>query len=189
MTNTQRNFLIAGAAGVLFFAGSLLDSHTGQAKGAYSTPVQVMNTSAAPVIGVDAEKLARIPYQSSQYSNTCSGLNGCGLQFTSPPPGYRLVIQHVSGFFWQAPGTTLPASFYLNSNLKMVLAAPSQIVQSTNGGVVFSMVNQDALVYFDAGSLIYGFAEGNWLSGQPVSVVLSGYLENCAITGCPAIQS
>lgn len=188
MTNTQRNLLMFGAFGALFLTGAFLQSRGSQARGAYSTPVQVMNTSSAPVIGVDAEKLARIPYESIQYSNTCNGSTGCYMQFTSPPAGYRLVVQHVSGYFWQAPGTTLPAGFYLDVGIAGTVYVPSQLIQSTNGGVVFSMANQDALAYIDAGSGISGWAIGNWLSGQPVNVAVTGYLENCSITGCPAIQ-
>lgn len=188
MTNTQRNLLTFGAMGALFLAGSFLQSRGSQARAAYSTPVQVMNTSSAPAIGVDAEKLARIPYQSVQSTTSCNGNTGCYLQFTSPPSGTRLVIQHVSGFFWQAPGTTSPAGFYIDIGLNGTVFVPSQLIQSTNGGVVFSMANQDALAYIDAGSGVAGFAEGAWLTGQPVTVAVTGYLENCAITGCPAIQ-
>lgn len=61
----------AGAAG-LFLIGSVMRSPGSQAKGAYSTPVQVMNTSIVPAIGVDAEKLARIPYQSTSRTTTCT---------------------------------------------------------------------------------------------------------------------
>ncbi len=189
MTTTQRNFLTFGALGALFLAGSFLQSRGSQARAAYATPVQVTNTSSAPAIGVDAEKLARIPYQSIQSTNTCNGNTGCYLQFTSPPAHTRLVIQHVSGFFWQAPGTTSPAGFYLDVGLNGTVFVPSQLIQGANGSVVFSMANQDALAYIDAGAGLSGFAEGTWLAGQPVTVAITGYLESCEITGCPAIQN
>lgn len=190
MTNTQRKLLFAGVLGALFVAGSFLQSRGSQAKGAYSTPVQIMNTSSSPAIAVDAEKLARIPYQSSRFSNSCTGLTGCLLTFAPPPSGYRLVVQHVSGNLWQYPlvsGTQQPAWFYVDVGLTSVLSVPSTVGQSTDGSIMQSVINSDVLTYIDSGSAVNGFAMGNWQPGFPVSVTLSGYLENCAVTGCPAV--
>ena len=66
VVNNRKNYVwgIALLAS-LFLAGSLMRSPQSQAKGAYSTPVTVMNTSANPANTLDADKASRIPYVST----------------------------------------------------------------------------------------------------------------------------
>lgn len=201
MTKTQRNLLTFSAVGALFLAGSFLQSRGSRADGAtYATPVQVMNTSSAPVIGVDAEKLARIPYQetigttsSTQGTSPgdyfCPNTNSCQMYFIPPPTGYRLVIQHVSAFYWENSGTSQPPLFYLDLGLNEVFALPATFVQSYDPPIVMAVMNQDVLAYVDAGTGMTGISAGSFPgAGFPETVTLTGYLENCSITGCPAIK-
>jgi hypothetical protein len=100
MTQIKRSVFVIGAFGTLFLAGAFLQSRDSQAKGAVAAAVQVMNTSSAPAITVNAETQARIPYQSKASSTSCvAGVGTCQLTFTSPPAGYRLVTQHITGFY------------------------------------------------------------------------------------------
>jgi hypothetical protein len=86
----------------LFLIGSLMQSRESQAKGAYSTPVTVMNTTSNTVPSLDWERVSRIPYESTaQPQGNCP--NGTGIQqcvfssFTAPPSGFRLAVEKVSG--------------------------------------------------------------------------------------------
>lgn len=191
MTKLQRNFMIAGAAGALFLAGSLLDSHSGQAKGAYSTPVQVMNTSAAPAIGVDAEKQARIPYQSTYRTTTCINVTNCFFQFTAAPSGYRLVVENISGIFELSNSATAPVTGLIEGSSFLNTFG----FTSTNGqifnGTIMSGINQSTRMVFDPSEgnpVAFVYGDYPSIEGLPSFITLSGYLENCSITGCPTIQ-
>jgi len=191
MTNTKRNLFGAGMLGALFLAGSFMASRGSQAKGAYATPVQVMNTPSAPAIGVDAEKLARIPYQSSYRTTTCTGLTNCFFQFTAAPTGYRLVVEQVSGLFEISNTATAPPTGLIEgSNFLNVFAFTAANGQIYNG-TIMSGINIPVKMLFDTseGSPV-AFVYGDYpsITGLPSEMTLSGYLENCSITGCPTIQ-
>src|SRR5947209_7010138 len=100
------------ALGALFLIGSLMRSPESQAKGAFSSPVTVMNTAANPASITDAERLARTPYQVQGYKATCSGVTQCQFDFPGAPAGQRLVIQNVSGIVQAINGTTAPPTIY-----------------------------------------------------------------------------
>src|SRR5580658_2987813 len=74
--------------------------------------VQVTNTTANPVPNLDAERIARIPYQSTQQpQGNCPNGNGvqeCTFVFTAPLTGYRLRVENVSGWITLASGATSP---------------------------------------------------------------------------------
>jgi hypothetical protein len=191
MTTKMRTVLTIGALGVLFLVGSIIESRGSQAKGEYATPVQVMNTSAAPAVGVDAEKLARIPYQSSYRTTTCTGVTNCFFQFTAAPAGYRLVVEQVSGLFEISNTATAPPTGLIEgSNFLNVFAFTAANGQIFNG-TIMSGINIPVKMLFDnsEGSPV-AFVYGNYpsITGLPSEMTLSGYLENCSITGCPAIQ-
>ncbi len=179
----------------MFLIGSLTRSRDSQAKGAYSTPVTVMNTSNEPVPAQDAEKLARIPYQSH-----VSGSGGCSLgtdpcsqpAFTSPPPGYRLVVENISGNFKADianPGGGVTG--YLEqtggsaNNFVLFFSAPLEAPEP--GGHAHAAFTQPARAYVDPspGSVLSAWLFEPWVAGD---MVLTGYLENCAVTGCPPVQ-
>ena len=180
----------AGAAG-LFLIGSLMRSPGSQAKGAYSTPVQVMNTSSAPAIGADAEKLARIPYQSTYRTTTCVNVTNCFFQFAPAPPGFRLVVEHISGIFELASNATAPATGLIEgSNFLNTFGFTSTNGQIFNG-TIMSGVNQPTHMVFDNSEgdpVAFVYGDYPSIQGLPSFITLSGYLENCSITGCPAIQ-
>lgn len=179
-----------GALGAMFLAGSLIQSRSSRAEGAYSTPVQVMNTSSAPAIGVDAEKLARIPYQSSYRTTTCTGLTNCFFQFTAAPSGYRLVVENISGLFELANGTT-PATGLIEGSTFLNVFGFATTTGPVFNGTLYAAVNQPTRMVFDNSegdpvAFVYGTYPS--IQGLPSTMTLSGYLENCSITGCPTIQ-
>lgn len=179
------------ALGALFLAGSLMQSRSGRAQGAYSTPVQVMNTSAAPVIGVDAEKLARIPYQSTYRTTTCVNVTNCFFQFTAAPSGFRLVVENISGIFELSNAATAPVTGLIEgSNFLNTFGFTSSQGQIFNG-TIMSGLNQPTRMVFDSSEgnpVAFVYGDYPSIQGLPSFITLSGYLENCTITGCPTIQ-
>jgi hypothetical protein len=191
MNKTKRFLVMSAALTALFLIGSVMRHPGSEAKGAYSTPVQVMNTSSAPAIGVDAEKLARIPYQSSYRTTTCTGVTNCFFSFTAAPSGYRLVVENLSGLFELSSAATAPVTGLIEgSSFLNVFAFTSANGQIFNG-TIMSGINQPVRMVFDPseGNPV-AFVYGNYpsITGLPSVMTLSGYLENCSITGCPTIQ-
>lgn len=191
MKKAKRYIFWPAALAGMFLIGSLVRHPGSQAKGAYSTPVTVMNTSSAPAIGADAEKLARIPYQSTYRTTTCVNVTNCYFQFTAAPQGFRLVVENISGIFELASNATAPATGLIEgSNFLNTFGFTSTNGQIFNG-TIMSGVNQPTHMVFDSseGSPV-AFVYGDYpsIQGLPSFITLSGYLENCSITGCPTIQ-
>jgi len=191
MKKAKRYLVASAALAGMFLIGSVVRHPGSQAKGAYSTPVQVMNTSSAPAIGVDAEKLARIPYQSSYRTTTCTGVTNCFFSFTAAPSGYRLVVENLSGLFELNNAATAPPTGLLEGssflNVFAFTAANGQIFN----GTIMAGINTPVKMVFDTteGNPV-AFVYGDYpsITGLPSVMTLSGYLENCTITGCPTIQ-
>jgi hypothetical protein len=153
--------------------------------------VQVVNTSANPVPTANVEKLARIPYQSTYRTTTCVNVTNCYFQFTAAPQGYRLVVENISGLFELSNSATAPATGLIEgSNFLNTFAFTSTNGQIFNG-TVMSGINQPTRMVFDSseGNPV-AFVWGDYpsIEGLPSFITLSGYLENCAVTGCPTIQ-
>ena len=196
MKNRTKRFLLpcAGLAG-LFLVGSLMQHRGSQARGAYSTPVSVVNTTSAPAINLSADTMTRIPYQSTVISQ-CTGSQpqNCAFSgFTACPSGYRLVIQNVSGFFNLQSGST-PLAGYMEDfdfahGIQTFTGLNAPIGGTGFNGESFAGLNQNVLSFFDAGQfpfvVIYGAFQG---AGFNNGITLSGYLENCSVVGCPPIQ-
>lgn len=190
--NQMKRFLgMSGALTAMFLIGSVMRHPGSEAKGAYSTPVQVMNTSSAPAIGVDAEKQARVPYQSTYRTTTCVNVTNCFFLFAPAPQGFRLVVENISGILELANNATAPATGLIEgSNFLNTFGFTSTNGQIFNG-TIMSGVNQPTRMVFDSseGSPV-AFVYGDYpsIQGLPSFITLSGYLENCSITGCPTIQ-
>jgi hypothetical protein len=92
MTKAQR--LVVASAGLagMFLIGSLTYHSGSQAKGAYSTPVTVMNTTSSPAGVRDEDSPGRNAFQ-AMVNLSFSGTSGQGLVI---PTGKRLVIDYVS---------------------------------------------------------------------------------------------
>lgn len=189
--NFSKRKILTGLAGVgtLVVLGALTPR---AAKAVYSTPVTVYNTSAQPVLNLDVERQARIPYESNVSGQYCPapGTSGsCFFYFTSPPTGYRLVVENVSGYFQITPGTTLPVVGYIEDApaFHVFGGFTAQIGPLEAGGHTQAAFNNPTRFYVDAGDVILAVASTNWSNGS-TQMTLSGYLESCAVTGCPEIQ-
>ncbi len=156
-----------------------------------ATMVQVVNTSANPVPNSDTERMARIPYQSTYRTMVCTNVTNCFFQFTPAPSGYRLVVEHISGIFELASNATAPATGLIEgSNFLNTFGFTSTNGQIFNG-TIMSGLNQPAHMVFDSSEgAPVAFVYGDYpsITGLPSFITLSGYLENCSVTGCPTIQ-
>ena len=162
-----------------------------------TTPLSVaqggtgVDSSSQPVQTVDVEKLARIPYQSSYRTTTCTGVTNCFFSFTAAPQGYRLVVENLSGLFELNNAATAPVTGLIEGSSFLNVFA----FTSTNGqifnGTIMSGINIPVRMVFDTteGNPV-AFVYGNYpsITGLPSTMTLSGYLEKCSVTGCPTIQ-
>ena len=191
MKKAKRYVVVPAALAGMFLIGSVVRHPGSQAKGAYNTPVQVMNTSSAPALGADVEKLARIPYESTAVGSNCpsgGGVGACFFNFAAVPAGYRLVVENLSGYFQISPAATAALMGYVENNsfrIKAGFTAP--LGQIDLGGHIQCAFDNPTRFYADPGEGVFAVASANWSNGS-TSMVLSGYLENCSITGCPAVQ-
>ncbi len=153
-----------------------------------ATLVQVVNTTANPVPNLDTERNARIPYQSSQFvSASSAGPNQLGVGFTTVPAGYRLVAQNVSATLTMELAATAPVGILEDSVTSLHVALPGS-AGAVNGTVRRGGFSEQILAYYDAGSSPSMLVIGDFPSGVFQFATLTGYLENCSLTGCPAIQ-
>lgn len=174
----------AAVAG-LFLAGSLMESRQSQAKGGYSSPVTVFNTSSNPVQGADVEKLARVPYQSNSVSSGCGG-NTCLYSFSAAPAGFRLVAEHLSGKLLTPGSVTASAVGEIDDNSLMATLYFGSALGEMSGTFSQATVSQPIKMYVDSShGAPFVVVASRWNIGF---FTLTGYLENCSITGCPAIQ-
>jgi hypothetical protein len=175
----------------LFLIGSIVQTRESRASGVYSTPVTVLNTTANPAITLDAEQAARAPYSSSVNQVCAPGLGTCQFLF-SGHAGHRIVIQNVSGEIAVAPGTTnLPNIFFGTGNNgiggNFWGFPPGPIVPSGLGSILVNNFNQSVLAYIDQGGSaqvsVYTNHTGNSI------VTLTGYIQDCSVVPCPALQN
>lgn len=156
----------------------------------YSSPVKVMNSSAAPAIASDINQPGRVPYiQTVVQPTLCNGAHGgnnpCNFLFDLVPAGHRLVLQQISGhLFISGPPTYIQASLVDHSNdIVASVSAPAQ-QESIFGG--------PATGYIDAGDQVLiqvnVFAPfGTNMISAPQQVTISGYMLDCSAAPCSAI--
>jgi hypothetical protein len=183
----QKFFTVLAAVVSLMAIGAMVP---GAARAVYSSPVTVFNTTSQPVPGSDVEKMARIPYESTALGTGCptNGTGACFFNFTGVPSGYRLVVENLSGYFQVSPAATTAVEGYLEGSafrIKSAFSAP--LGQLDSGGHFQAAFNSASRFYVDPGEGVFAVASSNWSNGAS-NMVLSGYLESCAVTGCPAVQ-
>ena len=154
-----------------------------------ATLVQVANTATNPVNSVDVDRSSRIPYKSS--SSFGGTPTGCYIgqflcpfnSFTPAPVGYRLVVQNVSAQLVVGSGTPVPFG-YVNSSGGQIAS-----FVGTYAGDNFAVINQQITSYHNAGDTPYLLITADWYGLSAATVTLTGYLENCSVTGCPPVQN
>jgi hypothetical protein len=181
----------------MFLVGSLTYHSGSQAKGAFASPVQVMNTTSSPGVVLDADTATRIPYQSNVMVQAAGGVQNLAFSgFTGVPTGYRLTVKNVSGFFNLQMGSTPIAGYMENFHL------PNQHFWGVNApiggtgfnGESFAGLNQEVTGYFDAGEFPFVVIYGNFMgAGFNQFVNVTGYLQSCmalyATATCPPLQN
>lgn len=146
--------------------------------------VSVNNTAASPVLNLDVERKARVPYRSSRTCITTVGISECDVFFAQVPSGTRLVAQMVSAALTLAAGSA-PPSGYMTDTFGFLLGLQGTVGIS-NSGFAYGGFSQPITAYFDSPTSVELAVAGNFLAGTQ-SFALTGYLESCAVTGCPAI--
>ncbi|MBS1858525.1 MAG: hypothetical protein JST11_24365 [Acidobacteria bacterium] len=183
----KKKYLTALAAvGGLIAIGALAPQ---PARAVYSSPVTVYNTNSQPVPGTDVERMARIPYMSSVQNPTCGGNgNACFFNFAAPPVGYRLVAENLSGYFQVSPASTTPVMGYLEDSPSFTVFAglTAPLGQIDLGGHIQAAFDTPTRFYVNGGDNVFAVVSANWSNGNN-TVILTGYLENCSISGCPPI--
>jgi hypothetical protein len=155
-----------------------------------ATAVSVVNTTANPASVLDADTATRIPYQSSASVNCGSGITQCNFNtFSGAPIGYRLVVENVSAILSLALGADAPDAFLTTSISATQFWEFTGSVGQYGPGPFNAGFNQMIRAYFDnADGYPNVSVSANFQSGTNSHVILSGYLVNCAVVGCPAIQ-
>jgi hypothetical protein len=186
--------LSAVALGGLFLIGSLMHSRESQAKGAYSTPVTVMNTTSQPAITSGMDDPGRVPYvsQAALGSQSCQ-LDECVFNFPSVPAGHRLVVQQLSGFIQFGSGTSLAARVATAPLGSTSGEGEFTVNAIPNQGNNLASFNQPYLAYFDGGQtpVVFVISINTLFRGAPFNdsevVTLKGYLLDCTAAPCSPI--
>jgi hypothetical protein len=168
----------------LFAIGSLMRSPESQAKGAYSSPVTVLNTSSAPALASVIDDPGRIAYQAVQQVVPSSDTTFLEFSFGAVPANHRLVVQHVSGILGVAqnsPAAVVGLAVPGNGG-----GTPSNFFTPSAGGV--NAFDQPVLVYFDPGRTPTVFISGpTFLANHGDVINLTGYMLDCSAAPCAPI--
>jgi len=95
------------------------------------------------------------------------------------------VVENVAGQFLLAPGATQAPMLYFETSVNW-FSIPAALGQP-NSGIPTAGLSQHVQFVNDISDFPPAIvAEGNYLNSTQF-ITMSGYLENCAVTGCPAI--
>lgn len=184
MARFKKHLLVAIGFTLAGMIGAAFGTRTAEA--VVATLVEMVNTTANPAVTVDADKSTRLPYQSTKQFMWTSPLPGIvEMLFTPVPAGHRLVTTNVSAFLWISSGTPY-GSIFTSFNKTQGFPSFTGVYDGNGSGVINQMVTRyvgagdTPLVFFYANYAVTGLGTIN-------TVTLTGYLEDCAVTGCPAI--
>jgi len=107
---------------------------------------------------------------------------------TAAPAGYRLVAEHASALLTMPNGTTtapVGGLGWVGGNFQIGLGGTAGF---SFAAAATGTVSQAVKTYFDAGETPFIDVYAPVIENQNQYATLTGYLENCSITGCPAIQ-
>lgn len=140
--------------------------------------------STAPVLAVNVNDPGRTPFQSMHNVFTLIDLHTFGFVFPTVPSGHRLVVQHVSGqMLFNAPTAASVTLTYLNDHTQLRGIFPVRNSQAFDHRV---------LVYYDEGEnpLMYITVQDQSYTDLTkfVGVTMTGYLVDCSVAPCAAIE-
>jgi len=176
--------------GGIFLAALLIAALAPKAThGLVAALVQVTNTTANPASTWDADHATRIPYQSYEaFAPVFAGGQTLPVSFAQVPAGYRLVIQNINADLAVVSDNPVPSAC-IGSNFNPFQTFPCVTGVYTGSQGDFGVINQQVTRYIGPGDtpVLGVLADFSSCSGGPCdSATISGYLENCAVTGCPA---
>ncbi|MGA2811811.1 MAG: hypothetical protein ABSG16_10465 [Candidatus Acidiferrum sp.] len=186
--------LLIGVGAIALVAALLTLAAPKSAHALVAALVQVTNTTANPAVTLDADKATRIPYESSSqaagFAGTCGETIVCQFDgFTVVPAGYRLVVQQIAAVVGVNSASPTPNGYFA-SLTGDVGGAPLDYFTGTyitkQGEAIF---HQAVLEYINAGSAPTLLINGDLISNESGYAIVTGYLENCSVTGCPPIQN
>ena len=184
MKRETKKYLFAAIGGLaLVGLGTLLSPKRGEAQ--YSSPVRVMNTSAAPALNSTIDDHGRIPFVSG-FSNSCAGTL-CSYTYAAVPVGHRVVIEHISGALIYNTAPTQVIGFVRDS--QNTTAQMQFNVTPLNGTVAY--FDQPVLYYVDGGHnpLIQFTSNTNFNPAAGQNLTLVGYELDCNAAPCAAIAT
>ena len=147
--------------------------------------VTVANPPTNPAHTSSVDDPGRIPYQFFKNLQPCSG-TACQVTTPPVPQGKRLVVLRLSAF-----GSYRQSSFFqvvVSTNSAMLSTFAPQMLNTPSGlGTGFAF-DQAMLGYADAGSAVtvQMLINGSF-DNTATSVVVTGYLLDCAVNRCVAI--
>lgn len=178
--------MIAGLAAAVAVAAlaSLFTARRIEAQ--YSSPVKVVNSTAAPAITSRMDDPGRVPYQSVNNSSQCGNSNYCYFSFGAVPAGHRLVITQVAGLnFFNAPSGSVSFDVSLMGPGAFQTGWLPAIHSST-----VSDYNYPVTVYVDSGQTFRFAAEvfgTTFVSSLDQQATITGYMLDCTAAPCSAI--
>jgi hypothetical protein len=171
---------------------NVVNTPTVTISGTPTVKATVANTASNPVPSLDLAKVSRIPYESTkQPFSTCTsvGVYNCDFFWPLPPAGFRLVVENVSGYLQLASNATAPPlAFFVDDDAgKGTIWAFMGALGQLQGTATPASINQTTRAVFDSGDTggVNMTVTANWSGSVQQFMTLSGYLENCAVTGCP----
>ncbi len=151
--------------------------------------VQVTNTTANPAITWDADHATRVPYQSRQtWTIAAKGSTDAIFQTATVPSGFRLVITNVSFDALAESGNPVPFAT-ISSAFAPEVSFPSFTGVYTGSSQGHAIGNQTLIRYLGPGDSPVVAVNYDAAVTPPGALnvgTVTGYLENCSVTGCPA---
>ncbi len=162
-----------------------------------ATLVQVANTTANPAVTLDADKATRIPYQSSSQGTddftglSCDGVDSnCDFSgISGVPAGYRLVMENISAYLYVSSGNPAPGGVMYPALASTLQGATFFYGSYLGSSYQVAIINQPIKRYVNAGESVSLYITADYNGKHNHYVTVTGYLENCAVTGCPPIQN
>lgn len=181
-----------GAAAVVVAACAISVFSARRIEAQYSSPVKVVNSTAAPAITSRMDDHGRIPYQAEVDNgvgpggagSSCVSQDQCDFTFGPVPSGHRLVIEHISGLLPLLTGNQVIAQLF---NPQTGGHYTTFIIPTTTTWGAFDAAT---LVYLDSQQSVNVHVSTSTLVGFSLGatyVTVSGYMLDCTAAPCAAI--
>ncbi|MGB7068150.1 MAG: hypothetical protein WBD22_01530 [Pyrinomonadaceae bacterium] len=141
------------------------------------TPTVNVGSSTADPVWVRDVNDARQPYLSQTFADFAAGSPTASGNFSTVPPGKRLVVEHVSVYGGIPAGQKLFALITRENNTNHAVVLHPQANFPAFGGSDQFVASEEMKLYFDAGATPGAFANRNSTTGGGNLIfAISGYL-------------